>query len=224
MKLSVIIPALDEAARIERAVASTRDPMVLETIVADGGSSDATAERARAAGARVIVGTRGRAYQMNAAARVATGDVLLFLHADTTLPHGFGQAIVAVIASGSVGGRFDVQIESARRATAVVAGFMNRRSRLSGIFTGDQAMFVRRAVFEVMGGFAPMPLMEDLEFARRLRRRGHVAALRQRVRTSGRRWESCGVTRTILRMWTLRAAFYLGFDPHDLARRYRQVV
>ncbi len=223
MRLSVIIPALNEAARIERTIASARSPLVLETIVADGSSSDATAELARAAGASVVVGTRGRAYQMNAAARVATGDVLLFLHADTTLPPEFAPAIAAAIAAGSVGGRFDVQIDSAQRATAVVAAFMNLRSRLSGIFTGDQAMFVRRSVFEVMGGFAPVPLMEDLDFARRLGRRGPVAALRQRVRTSGRRWESRGVTRTVLLMWSLRAAFYLGVDPHELARRYRQV-
>ena len=205
---------------LERALLSARDAVVVEVLVVDGGSRDRTREVALALSARLVEAAPGRAFQMNAGARQAQAEVLLFLHADSILPVGFGRALSTAMDAGCLGGRFDISIDSRLCGTKLVAELINLRSRASGLFTGDQALFVRREVFEQMGGFAPIGLMEDLDFARRLRRRGRVAALRQRVITSGRRWERHGVLRTILKMWLLRAAFYLGMDPERLARSY----
>jgi len=219
--ISIVVPALDEADEIGATLASARDPSVREVIVVDGGSRDGTPERAAAAGARVVHAARGRASQMNAGAALARGDVLLFLHADTRLPPGFGPAVRAALADGAVGGRFDVVLRGAHPLLAVVARLMSLRSRLTGISTGDQAIFVRRDVFERLGGFAPLPLMEDVELCRRLMRAGRTAALRLRVETSGRRWEEHGVVRTIVLMWTLRLAYACGVPAERLARAYR---
>lgn len=221
MRLSVIIPALDEAPRIAAAIASARAPLVGEIIVVDGGSCDDTAARARAAGALVWDAPRGRARQMNAGAARAAGEVLLFLHADTTLPSGFDDAVCEACAQASVvGGRFDLRLEPSSPVLALTAALINLRSRLSGIATGDQALFVRRAVFEAMGGFADVPLMEDIAFTRALKRRGRVVALRARVTTSSRRWLHHGPLRTILLMWWLRFLYWRGVPPAELKRRY----
>ena len=221
--ISIVIPALDEAANLirllpELAVGSPGP----EVIVVDGGSGDGTAD-AVTASERVhyLAASRGRARQMNAGARVAHGDVLVFLHADTRLPVGALDAVARAMADPRVvGGRFDVRFDTPRPVMRMVAWFINRRSRVSGIATGDQAIFVRRAVFETLGGYPDIPLMEDVELTRRLKRHGHLACLRQKVTTSARKWEQEGVLRTILLMWLLRVLYFCGVEPSRLHRLY----
>ena len=188
----------------------------------DGGSTDATtAVAARFPRVRLLVSPRGRACQMNAGARAARGDVFLFLHADTLLPDGALAAVEAAVTNpGVVGGRFDVSFDNPRPVFGMIAWFMNRRSRLSGISTGDQAIFVRRQVFEALGGYPEMPLMEDVELCRRLKRRGRLMPLRLAVRTQARKWERDGAVRTILLMWALRFLYMIGVPPARLHRWY----
>ena len=219
MKLSVIIPTLEEASVIEDCLRSLAPLRARghEVIVADGGSEDATRELAQPLCERVLVAERGRAAQMNAGARAASGEALVFLHADTRLPERADEAIFGALRQ-SQWGRFDVEIRGERAMLRWVAWSMNLRSRLSGIATGDQAIFVRRAAF---AGFPPIALMEDIAFSRAMKRAGTPACLRLRASTSGRRWESRGVLRTILLMWWLRALYFLGAHPDRLARLYR---
>jgi rSAM/selenodomain-associated transferase 2 len=222
-RLSIVIPALNERVNLARNLPRlvTREPDA-EVVVVDGGSEDDSRETvARVPSVQWLVSARGRARQMNAGARATQGDVLMFLHADTVLPDGAGAAIrEALIDSGVVAGRFDVRLDSPRLLLAVVGWMMNHRSRLTGISTGDQAIFVRRAVFDAVGGFADIPLMEDIDFTRRLKRRGRMAALRLRVTTSARKWEREGVVRTIVLMWTLRLLYAFGVSPARLHRWY----
>jgi rSAM/selenodomain-associated transferase 2 len=220
VRLSIVIPTLNEAEQIAATLAAAAAPGV-EVIVADGGSADATVDLARAAGAHVISASRGRARQMNAGAAATVGDVLLFLHADTRLPAGFDAAVAAALADPAmVGGRFDVRLEPSTRWLDLVAALINRRSRWSRIGTGDQALFVRRAVFEALGGFPDLPLMEDLALSIGLKRRGGIACLRQTVATSSRRWQKDGPLRTVLLMWWLRFLFWCGVPAERLKRRY----
>lgn len=222
LTLSVIVPVLDEAAAIAATLGALQ-PLRhegAEVVVVDGGSRDATCALARPLADRVLQAPRGRASQMNAGAAAATGDVLVFLHADTTLPPDAARAIDAALARGREWGRFDVAIEGSHPMLAVIGMLMNARSRWSGIATGDQAIFVRRSAFHAAGGFPAIPLMEDVALSRALKHVSRPAALRQRVITSGRRWERHGIFRTIVLMWRLRAAYALGADPHRLARRY----
>lgn len=222
-RLSIIVPALDEAEGIVAclaALAPLRDRGA-EVIVVDGGSADGTAALAAPLSDRVLVAPRGRATQMNAGARAAGGEVLLFLHADTRLPAEADRLVLdGLERSGCAWGRFDVAIAGRARLLPVVAALMNARSRLTGIATGDQAIFVRRDAFGRAGGFPPIALMEDVAFSRAMRRIGAPLCLRKRAVTSGRRWESQGTVRTILTMWRLRLAYFLGADPARLARRY----
>jgi rSAM/selenodomain-associated transferase 2 len=214
-RLSIIVPALNEAAGIVAALEALA-PLRRrghEVIVADGGSSDRTADLARPHCDAVVTAPRGRALQMNAGAREARGDVLIFLHADTCLPVNPDQ----LIEKEFLWGRFDVEIEGRHPLLKVVAWSMNLRSRLTGIATGDQAIFVRRSAFQ---GFPQIPLMEDVAFSRQMMRRARPVCLRAKVVTSGRRWDSRGVLRTILLMWWLRLAYFLGARPEDLARIY----
>jgi rSAM/selenodomain-associated transferase 2 len=223
MRLSVVVPALDEAANLARLLPDLRRAWPdTEIIVADGGSRDGTPDVVRGqAGVRLLEGARGRARQMNAGARQAGGDVLLFLHADTRLPDGAPGLIAAALADPAVvGGRFDVRFDSRRRVLGMVAWFMNARSRATSICTGDQAIFVRRAAFEAVGGYPDIPLMEDIELCRRLKARGRLAALRARVTTSARKWEREGPLRTIGLMWTLRLLYFCGVAPARLHRWY----
>lgn len=221
MEISIIVPALDEEGQIAAAIASAREPGVREVIVVDGGSGDATVELARGQADVVLEAPRGRAAQMNAGAAAARGEVLLFLHADTRLPAGFAAAVLGALADPRVvGGRFDVRLVPEAPLLRLVARLMNGRSRLTGIATGDQAIFVRRPVFAAMGGFAALPLMEDVAFTRDLKRQGAIACLRQRVETSSRRWQSAGPLRTILLMWWLRLLYACGVSPQRLKRRY----
>jgi rSAM/selenodomain-associated transferase 2 len=221
--LSIVIPVLDEAANIVaalQALAPLRERGA-EVIVVDGGSHDETIALAIPLADRVIAIARGRATQMNAGATVAGGDVLLFLHADTRLPANADQLIVEGLArSYRAWGRFDVTIEGDHPLFPVIAASMNARSRLTGITTGDQAMFVTRESFNAVGGFPEIPVMEDITLARKLIRVSRPLSLRARVTTSGRRWEQRGVFRTVFLMWRLRLAYFFGAKPDELARRY----
>lgn len=190
-----------------------------EVVVVDGGSRDASQRIAIDRGCRVVTAPRGRASQMNAGAKASRGDALVFLHADTRLPQGALAAIAAAL-EHRAWGRFDVAIEGGSPLLALVAAMMNARSRLTGIATGDQAIFVRREAFERVGGFPDIVLMEDIAISKRLRSLESPACLRSRVTTSGRRWEKRGTLRTIFLMWRLRAAYALGADPRVLARAY----
>jgi len=218
VKLSIVVPVLNEAAWIGAAI----EPLAPlrarghEVIVVDGGSEDGSREFALPLADRVIVAPRGRAAQMNAGAAAANGDALLFLHVDTRLPPRADQAVIAALRD-HCWGRFDVRIEGRSSLLAVVGFFMNARSRLTGIATGDQAIFVRRDAF---CGFPEIALMEDIAFSKAMKRISPPACLRQRVLTSGRRWERNGVIRTQLLMWRLRLAYFLGASPDELARRY----
>lgn len=223
MQLSIVMPVLDEAAVLPGALAALAGVRTRghELIVVDGGSRDGSAALAAAAADQVIAAPRGRARQMNAGAACAKGQVLLFLHADTQLPTGAAAAVLEAVAGGAPWGRFDVSIDGRSPWLRAVAWFMNQRSRLSGIATGDQAMFVQRELFQRLHGFADQPLMEDIELSCRLRAVARPACVRARVLTSGRRWDSHGVWRTMLLMWRLRWRYWRGASPHALAREYR---
>lgn len=222
--LSIVVPVLDEAEGIDATLASLAPLRArgAELIVVDGGSRDATVARAQPLADRVIEGPRGRARQMNAGAAVARAPTLLFLHADTRLPEDADRLIASALGVASLAwGRFDVAIAGRSRMLPVVATMMNARSRLSGIATGDQAMFMTRAAFEKAGGFPDQPLMEDIELSARLKRLSTPVCLRERVLTSGRRWEQRGVWRTIVLMWRLRLLYALGVRADRLAPWYR---
>ena len=222
-RLSIIVPTLDEAQGIE-ACLRRLEPLRgrgVEVVVADGGSADGTAALAAPFADIVITAPRGRAAQMNAGAAASRGDTLLFLHADTRLPDGADRLVLeGLAASGRHWGRFDVAIEGRPAMLRVGAAGMNARSRLTGIATGDQAIFVRRAAFEAAGGFPAIALMEDIALSKALKRAGPPLCLRSRALTSGRRWERHGTLATILLMWRLRLAYFLGADPARLAKRY----
>jgi rSAM/selenodomain-associated transferase 2 len=222
-RLSIIVPTLDEAAGIGATLAALQPLRAAghEVIVVDGGSRDGTPDAARPLADRVLGAARGRANQMNVGAGAAAGDVLLFLHADTRLPPAADRAVLDGLAGGSAAwGRFDVRIEGRHPLLHLVAWLMNRRSRLTGIATGDQAIFATRAAFAAVGGFPALPLMEDLALSKRLKRVSPPLCLRDRVVTSGRRWESRGVVRTVLLMWWLRLRYFLGASPERLHRIY----
>jgi rSAM/selenodomain-associated transferase 2 len=217
-RLSIIVPVLNEAGILAQALAALAPLRARghEVIVVDGGSTDGTPALAAGHADRVLQAPRGRARQMNAGAAAASGEALLFLHADTRLPALADEWVFQSLATHAWG-RFDVRIEGRSPLLRVIAWFMNARSRLTGIATGDQAIFVRRAAFR---GFPDIALMEDVAFSRAMRRLGAPAAPRARVTTSGRRWERDGILRTAVLMWRLRLAYWLGAKPDELARRY----
>jgi len=221
--LSIILPVLNEAEAIEATLRSLKPlrERGVEVVVVDGDSQDDTVRRAAPYADSVVSAARGRARQMNAGAAAAQGRVLLFLHADTQLPPDADQLATAAIDTGALWGRFDVRIVGRHPMLRVIAAMMNWRSCVTGIATGDQAMFVRREMFDRINGFPDQPLMEDVELSKRLRRLAPPACVRQPVATSGRRWESRGVWRTIWLMWCLRWRYWRGVSPQALAEAYR---
>ncbi|WP_265943384.1 TIGR04283 family arsenosugar biosynthesis glycosyltransferase [Dechloromonas sp. A34] len=223
VSLSIILPVLNEAGCIVSTLLELRTLRLngAEIIVVDGGSQDETVTLAAPHAEQVISCARGRAQQMNRGAAAANGEFLLFLHADTRLPDDAWPTLSGAIAKGAVWGRFDVKIEGQPRLLRLIAFMMNLRSRLSGIATGDQGIFVRRTDFERLGGYPPIPLMEDLALSEALKKLAKPACLRSRVVTSGRRWEKYGLWKTIFLMWLLRAAYRCGVSPEILARQYR---
>jgi rSAM/selenodomain-associated transferase 2 len=224
--LSIIVPCLNEAEGIADALSALAPLRArgAEVIVVDGGSRDGTVERAAPHADFVISAPRGRASQMNAGAARARGEILLFLHADTLLPESADALIVEGLQRLRRGwGRFDVAISGSHPLLRVVAWLMNARSRLTGIATGDQAIFVTKSLFVAAGGYPEIALMEDVALCERLKGFGPPLCLRHRLTASGRRWEKHGVARTILLMWHLRLAYWLGADPRKLAVRYDKI-
>lgn len=221
--LSIVMPALNEAVGIEITLQALQElrRRGIELLLADGGSTDGTVDLAAPWVDAVVAGPPGRALQMNAGAAYARANVLLFLHADTRLPPMADVQVLKAVAGGARWGRFDVHIEGRPWILRVVAMLMNQRSRLSGIATGDQGIFVTRDAFDAVGGFPVQPLMEDIEMSRRLKRLGKPACLRTKVVTSGRRWEQRGVWRTILLMWRLRWKYWRGESIANLVETYR---
>ena len=225
MKLSVIVPTFNE----ERALGATLDPIRrgapgAEIIVADGGSTDRTVDIARMRGAKTLIAPRGRARQMNAGAAVAHGDTLVFVHADTVVPATFASDIASALADPYVlGGRFDLELDESSLPARVLGKLISLRSRMMRSATGDQAIFVRRDTFVAMGGFKEIELCEDVDFARRLKRKGDVACLHSCVVTSARRWRQNGILRTVLKMWLIKSLFLAGVSPARLHRYYAHI-
>lgn len=229
MAITVIIPTLNEEQALPRTLAGLTSSGQLDIVIVDGGSTDRTIPIAETfctnvPTATLVTAPPGRARQMNEGAKASRGDVLLFLHADTLLPTNVQAVIASALADPAVvAGRFDVCFDSPASWGRVISTLMNWRSRLSGIATGDHAIFVRRHIFEQLSGFAEIPLMEDIEFSRRLKRVGQIAAPSEQVITSFRRWERHGPLNTILLMWTLRFLYWVGVSPSRLSRWYEAV-
>lgn len=229
--IAIIIPTFNEERALPQTLSHLRQQQFHEVIVVDGGSQDQTVSVAKnhlsgigQREATVIAANRGRARQMNAGATRAASDILLFLHADTQLPLESRSIIENIMDNPKcVGGRFDVQFEDDLGWPWVISRMINWRSRWSGLATGDQAIFVRRRIFEHMGGYADIPLMEDLEFTSRLKHLGEVASLHSKVTTSFRRWDQQGALQTILRMWILRFLYWIGLNPKTLHQFYATI-
>ncbi|MEO0367429.1 MAG: TIGR04283 family arsenosugar biosynthesis glycosyltransferase [Pseudomonadota bacterium] len=225
--ITIIVPILNEEAIAEALIGRLGGYGVSEILIVDGGSTDDTLKIIRASNkVRVIESEPGRARQLQSGAEQAKASWLLFLHADTILPERFVTEVIQAERGRYVWGRFDVKFSPEARwfdkAMAVIAFFMNLRSRWSGIATGDQAMFVQRRIFSRMGGFAMVPLMEDIELSKRLKVEGKPYCSKHRVTTSARRWKLNGVLKTVMQMWSLRLAYFVGIDPSLLAHYYRQ--
>jgi rSAM/selenodomain-associated transferase 2 len=223
-RISVIIPTLNEAANIEAALVRLQPLRGRghELVVADGGSRDGTPRLARPLADRVVTAARGRARQMNAGAQAARGEILLFLHADTRLPAEADRLILEGLErTGLAWGRFDVRIDGHHALLGVVSWFMNHRSRLTSVCTGDQSIFVRRDVFARVGGYPPIELMEDIALSKLLRRESRPLRIADAVLTSARRWETRGVLRTVVLMWWLRLRYFFGTSPAHLLRLYQ---
>ncbi|MFQ6079272.1 MAG: TIGR04283 family arsenosugar biosynthesis glycosyltransferase [Thermodesulfobacteriota bacterium] len=222
-RISIIIPTLNEAPNLPSTLASTQNALNLEVIVVDGGSTDETVNVARSWGAKVLSSSPGRARQMNAGAFRATGEVLLFLHGDTRLPRGYENHVREILARpGAVAGAFQLRVDGQVPGLRIMERLVNLRSRRLQFPYGDQAIFLRADQFREMGGFPDIPIMEDFELIRRLRRRGHIAIAPVPVLTSTRRWENLGIARTTLINYAIPLAYYLGVSPSQLARWYRR--
>lgn len=220
-QLSIIIPALNEAGQLaEKLQALQPLRSRCELLLVDGGSDDGSVELASPLVDRVLHSRRGRARQMNCGAAQAQADVLLFLHVDTLLPNDAAGQIAKAVAGGFCWGRFNVSFDNSQAIFKLIAFMMNHRSRLTGIATGDQALFMTREAFQTIGGFPDIALMEDIAISARLKKLGNPCCLRDKVITSARRWLQHGVVKTILLMWWLRLRYFFGADPDVLVSRY----
>lgn len=216
------MPVLNEETTVEMTLPSLlRDAD--EVIVSDGGSRDGTVEIARRLGAKVVTGSPGRGVQLNRGAKAADARILIFVHADTVVPEGAIESVRQSIADGAVGGGFFVEWRSERPILRLGGRLTNLRTRLTRCPLGDQVQFCRADVFQDLGGFEPWPILEDLDFARRLKRHGRVALLEPAVTTSVRRYQKRGITRTIVTNWLIWALYFVGTSPERLARLYRNV-
>ncbi len=222
LKISIIIPVLNEAATIAQVISTARNAKNVEIIVVDGGSSDGTFEIAKYEADRVISTTPGRATQMNAGAIASTGDILLFLHADTHLPHGYDTGARQALANQSiVAGAFELKIDSPLLSLRLVETGVNWRSHLLQMPYGDQAIFLKTVTFNQIGGFPNLPVMEDFEFVRRLKKQGHIEIVSMPVLTSARRWQQVGVLKTTVINQIVIIAYFLGVSPDRLGEWYR---
>ncbi len=223
LSVSIVIPLINEEKHVKTIINQCASLPVDEFLFVDGGSDDATCRILRDAGVPYIQSVPGRAVQMNAGAAESKSDILVFIHADTDIHSShIGDVKAAMRDAAVVGGRFDIRLSGAHPAFRVIETMINLRSRLTKISTGDQAQFVRRAVFEKIGGFPDQALMEDVEFSRRLKKQGKIACLRRKITTSSRRWQKYGIVRTVLLMWRLRLLYWLGVSPERLAAMYRE--
>ncbi len=219
----MIVPVFNEERVLPELMAGLQQLNANELVVVDGGSTDNTCRLLEESTLYWIHSASGRAVQMNAGARECESDIFLFIHSDTSIDSNHILAIKQAMQDAScVGGRFDVRLSGHGLALRVIGRFINLRSRLTGISTGDQCQFVRRDVFERMGGFPEQDLMEDVKFSKRLKRYGKISCLSEQVVSSSRRWETHGVLRTVLLMWKLRFLYWLGVSPEKLAAMYRQ--
>ena len=220
--VAAVVPVYNEAKILPGMIARLSELGFNELVVVDGGSSDESELILMDSGLKWIASEQGRARQMNVGASECVSDILIFIHADTIFHPDCLRSLKRVVGSPEVvGGRFDLRLSGGSLFYRLIEGFINLRSRISKISTGDQCLFVRRALFEKMGGFAELPLMEDIEFSKRLKRQGRVVCLKERVVTSSRRWEKKGVVKTILLMWKLRFFYWIGISPERLAELYR---
>jgi rSAM/selenodomain-associated transferase 2 len=222
MKVSIIVPVLNEEETITSALQhlQTYRQQGHEVIIVDGGSDDNTVARTHGLVDKILKSKCGRAFQMNTGAEYASGEVLLFLHADTVLPAKACLLITDIIAKGKEWGRFDVRLSGQSWLFRIIERMMNLRSYLTSIATGDQAIFVRKSLFSKIGAYPEIQLMEDVALCRKLRNRNKPACLKDRVITSSRKWESNGIIRTVIFMWRLRLMYYLGVPADTLARKY----
>ena len=221
MRIAVIIPVLNEEKTIGANLRAVQRLVPNELVIVDGGSTDRTPQICAELNADCVISPRGRAAQMNLGAARTGSEILLFLHADTRLPDSaFADIRTALLDANCVGGRFDVRLDSDRPLHRLIGAMISLRSRVSQVGTGDQAIFIRRAVFDRLGGYPEIPLMEDIALSRAMKRAGKVACLRSCVITSARRWQIEGVGRTILKMWTLKSLYLLGVPPARLKRFY----
>lgn len=222
MRLSIVIPTLNEAPRIAELLTEI-SPLADEVWVSDGGSDDATLHLAEAAGAQVVSGSAGRGSQLNRGAEQCKGDVLLFLHADTQLPPGAREKVLEAVAQGAIGGGFKVRFDDRRRLMCLGEKLINLRCRLTGCPLGDQAQFITRTAFDGLGGFAQWPILEDLDFARRMKKSGPTVIIQAPVRTAARRFLGQGIARTIATNWLIWGLYFVGVSPQRLACLYRQI-
>lgn len=220
----MVVPVLNEQALLPALLERLHSLPADEVVIVDGGSRDDTCQILEDSTIRWISSAAGRANQMNAGASVTCSDILLFVHVDTEINSSCFAAVKRVMQDASmIAGRFDIRFSGGHPLLRIIAWFINTRSRLTLISTGDQGLFVRRSRFEAAGGFPSQPLMEDIEFTRLLKRQGRIACLREQVITSSRRWEKHGIFKTVLLMWRLRLLYFFGVPAGQLASMYRQV-
>lgn len=220
-KISIIIITLNEEEFLERLLITLRDIDDIEVIVSDGGSIDRTARVARKYTDKVVVGEKGRGIQLNAGATLATGDILWFVHADSIIPNNFKYHIMkALEPPGVVGGAFKLKIFSELSSLNIISRVASLRSKISKIPYGDQGIFVTREAFNKVHGYKNIPLMEDVDFCRRLKKVGRLSLLQTGIQTCGRAWERDGVLRTTLRNWVYVTLFFMGYSPYKLYNRY----